>query len=148
MRTCRLPFPPTPTGSRIVQQDAKLVHVPAGTLSPDTVQTSGMQRAAAVSGATVGAEGLWMGTTTVAPRTDSGAHHHGRSETGIFVASGTPIFTFRDGDEVVEIATQPGDFVYVPPFAPHMETNPSDEPAVVVIARTTQEAIAVALDAL
>jgi uncharacterized RmlC-like cupin family protein len=107
-----------------------------------------MQRAAAVSGSTVGAQGLWMGTTTVPPRIDSGAHHHGHSETGIYVATGTPIFTFRDGDEVVQLETLPGDFVYVPPFVPHIETNPSDEPAVVVIARTTEEAIAVSLDGL
>jgi uncharacterized RmlC-like cupin family protein len=131
-----------------VSEPAKLVHIPAGTLSPDTAQTSGMQRAAAVSGRTVGAQGLWMGTTVVPPQTDSGAHHHGHSETGIYVASGTPRFRFRDGDEVVEIATEPGDFIYVPPFAPHIETNPTDEPAVVVIARTTEEAIAVSLDGL
>jgi uncharacterized RmlC-like cupin family protein len=127
-------------------QTKKLVRIAAGELDADTAQTSGMQRAAAVSGKTVGAEGLWMGTTTVPAHTDSGAHHHGHSETGIYVAVGTPIFAFRDGDEVIELQTQPGDFVFVPPYVPHRETNPSDEPAVVVIARTTQEAIAVPLD--
>jgi uncharacterized RmlC-like cupin family protein len=37
----------------------------------------------------------------------------------------------------------------VPPFVPHREENPSpSEEAVVVIARTTQEAIVVNLDSL
>jgi uncharacterized RmlC-like cupin family protein len=37
----------------------------------------------------------------------------------------------------------------VPPFVPHREENPSpDEEAVVVLARTTQEAIVVNLPAL
>jgi uncharacterized RmlC-like cupin family protein len=129
-------------------EPGKLVHVPAGSLSPETAQTSGMERAEAVSGRSVGAEGLWMGTTTVSAHTDSGAHHHGESETGIYVVSGHPRFRFRDGDEVVELETNPGDFVFVPPYVPHIETNPSDEPAVVVIARTTQEAIAVNLEEL
>ena len=43
----------------------------------------------------------------------------------------------------------PGDFVYVPPHVPHIESNEhSDHEAVVVIARTTQEAIVVNLDSL
>jgi uncharacterized RmlC-like cupin family protein len=131
-----------------VQTTAKLVRVPAGSLSPDTAQTGGMRRAAAVSGATVGSQGLWMGTTTVDPQATSGAHHHGHSETGIYVVSGAPVFRYRDGDEIVQLACEPGDFVYVPPFAPHVEANPHDDPAVVVIARTTEEAIAEPLDEL
>ena len=42
-----------------------------------------------------------------------------------------------------------GDYVYVPPYVPHREENPSpDEEAVVVIARSTQEAIVVNLPSL
>ncbi len=128
--------------------DKNLVRIEGDCLSTDTAQTGGMHRAEAVSGKTVGAEALWMGRTIVDPKTDSGVHHHGESETSIYVVSGEPVFSFRDGDEVVDIATRPGDFVYVPPFTPHVESNPGDEPAVVVIARTTQEAIAVNLDQL
>jgi uncharacterized RmlC-like cupin family protein len=47
------------------------------------------------------------------------------------------------------IRTQPGDYVYVPPFVPHREENPSsDEAAVVVLARSTQEATVVNLTSL
>jgi hypothetical protein len=41
------------------------------------------------------------------------------------------------------------DYVYVPPFAPHREENPDpDEDAVVVVTRTTQQAIVVNLPSL
>jgi uncharacterized RmlC-like cupin family protein len=49
----------------------------------------------------------------------------------------------------VRVRTSAGDYVYVPPHVPHIEENPSpDEVAVVVIARTTQEAIVVNLHVL
>jgi hypothetical protein len=35
-----------------------------------------------------------------------------------------------------------------PPFVPHREENPGDDEAVVVLARTTQEAIVVNLEGL
>jgi len=107
----------------------------------------------AVSGKTVGAHNLWMGQTHVPAATSSGNHHHGESETAIFVLSGTPVFVFVDleGDEPVEtrIQTEPGDYIFVPPYVPHREENPDPATeAVVVIARTTQEAIVVNLDGL
>lgn len=116
-------------------------------LSDDTTQSDGMTRRAALSGDLVGANDLWMGETRVAPSTASQPHHHGRSETGIYVVAGTPAFSFRDEHgELVRLETAPGDYVYVPPHLPHIEENPSpDTEAVVVIARTTQEAIVVNL---
>lgn len=121
----------------------------AGALTSDTAQTSGMRRFEAISGKTVGAEKLWMGETHVAPAMSSGDHHHGEAETAIYVVSGHPRFVFlRDGEEVA-LDTNPGDYIFVPPFAPHREENPSpDEPAVVVIARSTQEGIVVNLPSL
>jgi uncharacterized RmlC-like cupin family protein len=115
-------------------------------LSADTAQTSGMLREEAISGATVGSDRLWMGRTTVAPAVRSADHHHGESETAIYVVSGHPEFVFLDGDTERRVRTDPGDYVYVPPFAPHREENPApDEDAVVVVARTTQQAIVVNL---
>jgi uncharacterized RmlC-like cupin family protein len=65
------------------------------------------------------------------------------------VVSGRPRFVFlEDGVEKI-LQTGPGDYVFVPPYTPHREENPStDEPAVVVIARSTQEAIVVNLPSL
>jgi uncharacterized RmlC-like cupin family protein len=120
-------------------------------LSGDTPQTSGMHRAAAISGDLTGAMGLWMGRTRMPPGASSGDHHHGESETAIYVVSGTPVFVFRDHDtgELVRLETGPGDFVWVPPDVPHREENPSpDTEAVVIVARSTQEAIVVNLPGL
>src|ERR1035438_4145760 len=121
-----------------------------GSLSTGTAQTAGMQRLEAISNATVGSKNLWMGETHVAPSTGSGNHHHGVSETGIYVVSGHPEFVFLDesGEEPVERRLQagPGHYIFVPPWVPHREENPDpEERAVVVIARTTQEAIVVDL---
>lgn len=125
-----------------------LHHTPAGTLDAGTAQTPGMARSEAISGRRSGSEAIWMGQTVVAPATRSADHHHGESETGIYVVAGHPVFVYLDPDTEQErrIETSPGDYVYVPPFTPHREENPSpDEPATVVIARSTQEAIAVNL---
>jgi uncharacterized RmlC-like cupin family protein len=49
----------------------------------------------------------------------------------------------------VRLRTAPGDYIFVPPFVPHREENPDPaEEAVVVIARSTQEAIVVNLPQL
>ena len=128
----------------------RLYRVAPTNLSAGTAQTSGMQRREAISGATVGSENLWMGQTHVAPATMSANHHHGVSETGIYVVSGHPEFVFLDPDseEPTEqrLRTGPGDYIYVPPWVPHREENSDpEEEAVIVIARTTQEAIVVNL---
>lgn len=125
----------------------RLYHVPADACTSATAQTPGMTRFAAISGTSVGAQAIWMGRTHVAPGMSSGLHHHGHSETGIFVVSGHPAFVYQEDGRDVQIQTAPGDFIYVPPFVPHIEVNPSpDEEAVVVIARSTQEAIVVNLE--
>ena len=121
-------------------------HVRASELSSGTAQTEGMRRFVAVSGASVGSEKIWMGETYVSPETLSDNHHHGESETAIFVRSGNSEFVFYDGTNEVRIATAPGDYVSVPPYVPHREENPDpNHPAVIVIARSTQEAIVVNL---
>ena len=98
----------------------RLHQVAPVTLSGQTAQTSGMRRLEAISGRTVGSRDLWMGQTHVAPSTGSGNHHHGVSETGIYVVSGHPEFVFldeADGEPVERrLRTSPGDYVYVPPL--------------------------------
>ena len=122
----------------------RLHQVAGAGLSPDTAQTEGMLRVEAISGRTVGSDRLWMGRTHVAPHTRSGNHHHGASETGIYVLQGNPVFVFLEDGVETRLETAPGDYVYVPPWVPHREENPDPEhEAVVVIARTTQEAIVV-----
>lgn len=135
---------------------ARVHHVRADDLDDGTAQTGGMRRFAAISGARTGSERMWMGRTHVAPATASADHHHGDSETAIYIVSGHPEFVFLEPAtepgapaQEVRLRTSPGDYVFVPPFVPHREENPdpTDE-AVVVIARSTQEAVVVNLPAL
>lgn len=147
----------TPSGvlvpARIDPFHRTLHHIAPAALIEETTQTPGMRRAEAISGKTVGSRGLWMGQTHVPASTASANHHHGASETAIYVVSGHPVFVFLDveGSAATErrIEAAPGDYIFVPPYVPHREENPdSEEEAVVVIARTTQEAVVVNLDGL
>lgn len=124
-------------------------HIKASEISSDTAQSEGLRRFAALSGRSVGAEKLWMGETHASPRSASDNHHHGESETAIYVRSGNPEFVFHDGTGEVRIVAGPGDYVFIPPYLPHREENPDPETAAeVVIARSTQEAIVINLPAL
>ncbi len=111
----------------------------------NTPQTPGMQRVAAVSRELAGSDGLWAGVTAVEPHVASGKHHHGELETVIYVVAGKG--KIRWGDELeFEEDVEPGDFIYVPPFVPHQEINPSDTISQWVIVRNSQEPIVVNLE--
>jgi uncharacterized RmlC-like cupin family protein len=125
-----------------------LIHIRGRELRGDTGQTPGMIRREAISGKNAGSEKVWMGQTHVAPGTRSADHHHGEAETAIYVLSGTPAFVFAQGRDEVRLQTEPGDYIFVPPFVPHREENPGQEEAVVIIARSSQEGIVVNLDSL
>ena len=81
-----------------------------------------MTRAEAISYARVGAQKLWAGTVVVHPNAKTGPHHHGEVETVIYIVRGRARFRWGERLEFVDEAG-PGDFVYVPPFAPHQELN-------------------------
>lgn len=104
-----------------------------------------MWREAAISSGTTGSEVLWVGFVELAPGMRSAHHHHGESESAIYIISGRARFLTGDQLEVANDAGA-GDFVWVPPFLRHVELNLSDdEPVRMVVARSTQEAIVVNL---
>ncbi len=112
----------------------------------NTPQTPGMQRMAAISKKLVGSEGLWAGVTVVQPNIASSVHHHGEQETVIYVVSGRGMMRWGDSMEFQE-EVEPGDFIFVPPFVPHQEINPSQNtPSQWVIVRNSQEPIVVNLE--
>ena len=125
-----------------------LRHTTRNDLSEETIQTPGMRRFEAISGKLAGSEKIWMGESHIGGGLRSADHHHGPSETGIYVVTGHPVFVFLEGGEERRLRTSPGDYIYVPPFVPHREENPEDEEAVVVLARSTQEAVVVNLHSL
>ena len=112
--------------------------------APDTA-SGAMRREAAVSSSAVGASELWFGYVELAPGAASAVHHHGDSESAIYVISGRA--RFWAGPDLTEPHdAEAGDFVWVPPHEVHVETNLSTtEPVCMAVARSTQEAIVVNL---
>jgi uncharacterized RmlC-like cupin family protein len=120
--------------------------IPADSLDPNTAQTPGMNRAAAINFARVGAQKIWAGTVHIHAGAKTGAHHHGPLESVIYVIRGKA--RMRWGAELEFVAEAgPGDFIYVPPFVPHQEINASDDETLeCVLVRSDNEAVVVNLD--
>jgi 2-haloalkanoic acid dehalogenase type II len=115
-------------------------------LDPNTPQTPGMSRAAAINYASAGAQKLWAGTVAIHPDAKTGAHHHGDLETVIYVVRGRARMRWGAALEFVAEAG-PGDFIFVPPFVPHQEINASpDKELECVVVRSAQDPVVVNLD--
>ena len=120
--------------------------IPGSELDPNTAQTPGMNRAAAINLARVGAQKIWAGTVHIHPGARTGAHHHGDLESVIYVLRGRARMRWGERLEFVAEAG-PGDFIYVPPFVPHQEINASSEDTLeCVLVRSDNEAVVVNLD--
>jgi uncharacterized RmlC-like cupin family protein len=109
-------------------------------------QTPGLHRRAAVTTQNTGAKKLWAGTFTVEAQAKTGAHHHGDLETVIYVLNG--VARLRWGERLeFEGEAAAGDFIYVPPYVPHQEINPSDDLQLqCVLARSGQTGLVYNLD--
>jgi uncharacterized RmlC-like cupin family protein len=135
-----------PERSKIDWREHAVKIIRADQLDPNTPQTAGMNRAAAITHARTGANKLWAGTVTVLANARTGAHHHGELESVIYVVSGRARMRWGERLEYVADAG-PGDFIYVPPFVPHQEINASrEEPLSCVLVRSGQEPIVVNLE--
>jgi len=120
--------------------------IPGHSLDPNTAQTPGMDRKAAINYARVGAQKIWAGTVSIRPNAKTGAHHHGELESVIYVVRGKARMRWGERLEFTAEAG-PGDFIYVPPFVPHQEMNARpDEPVEAVVVRSGQEPIVVNLE--
>lgn len=115
-------------------------------LDSNTPQTPGLQRFEAVSTRMASSEKLWMGLSVLPAGARTGVHHHGDSETALYVLSGVGRWWVGDNlDEMRE--ARAGDFVFIPPGVVHWEENPSEtEPVRMIVSRSTQAAIVVNLD--
>ena len=111
----------------MAEQDQILVVTP-GDRKPGP-STPGMDRQEAFA-----TDRMWSGVARTEVGMVSGWHHHGEYETTIYVLTGALMMEFGpDGSSTVEAG--PGDFVYVPKGAVHRESNPSAEPADIVVVR-------------
>ncbi len=116
-------------------------------LSEATAQTPGLRRAAAISGDTVGAQHLWMGTVVAPAGRVSAVHHHAAGETALYVLRGRVTLFFGEGLRD-RLEVQAGDYLFVPAWTIHAEGNLSAEDAEAIVVRSTPEALAVDLPEL
>src|SRR3954469_11083166 len=113
--------------------------VPADRLDPNTAQTPGMDRQAAITFARTGAQKLWAGSVHIHPNAKTAAPPHGPLESVIYVAKGRARMRWGERLEFTAEAG-PGDFIYVPPFVPHQEINANPGEALeCVLVRSGQE---------
>ncbi len=119
--------------------------IPGDRLDPNTAQTPGMFRQAAIDRARTGAQRIWAGTVAIDPDARTGVHHHGALESVIYVVSGRARMRWGERLEYVAEAG-PGDFIFVPPYVPHQEINAlPDETLRCVLVRSDNEAVVVNL---
>ena len=90
--------------------------------------TLGMQRALAFE-----LPLLWAGQVVTEPGAVSGWHHHERNESSLYVVRGVLRLEFEGHDGHLDAVA--GDFVHVPAWTVHRESNPGGEPSLAVIAR-------------
>jgi uncharacterized RmlC-like cupin family protein len=100
--------------------------------SPDLAPadpTPGMRRQLAID-----APGLWAGLVDTEPGATSGWHHHGEHETSLYVVTGAMRLEFGPGGASV-VDAGAGEFIHVPAWTVHRESNPGDVVSTAVIAR-------------
>ena len=80
------------------------------------------------------APSLWAGLVHTDPGATSGWHHHGDHETSLYVVAGTMRLEFgAGGSEVADAGS--GEFIHVPAWTVHRESNPGADRSTAVIAR-------------
>ncbi len=111
----------------------------------DTAQSGGAVRVSGVSVAHTPATKIWFGKVSNEPGYRSLPHHHGEAETGGYVLKGNARIYFGDGfAEYVDMSE--GDWVFVPPFMPHVEVNMSTTEELIWLTTRTPDNIVVNLD--
>jgi uncharacterized RmlC-like cupin family protein len=112
-----------------------------------TAQTAGSKRLAAIPTKSGCNSQMWGGLFFVEPKAETAIHHHGVQETIAYVLEGQALIRWGERGEFEGIANR-GDFIRVPPFLPHRETNPSSSVTFSwVVVRSTPEPIVVNLPA-
>lgn len=85
---------------------------------------------------------LWSGRALTEPGATSGWHHHGDHDSVAYVVRGA--FRVETADGVVD--GRPGDFLHIPAHTVHRESNPTSEPAEVVLVRRGTGPVVVNVD--
>lgn len=114
-------------------------------LSAHTAQSAGALRQSGIDGELTDATKIWMGKVSNEPGYASVAHHHGEAQTSGYVLKGEARISFgKNYDQHIDL--NEGDFCFVPPFFPHIESNRSDENELVWLTARTPDNIVINLD--
>jgi uncharacterized RmlC-like cupin family protein len=113
--------------------------------SRNTGQSGGATRISGVSPQHTPATRIWFGKVSNEPGFRSLPHHHGEAETGGYLLKGKGrIYYGENYSEHVDMSE--GDFVFVPPYMPHVEVNMSTTEELVWMTCRTPDNIVVNLD--
>jgi uncharacterized RmlC-like cupin family protein len=116
----------------------------AGDESQETGQSAGATRISGVSIQHTPATRIWFGKVHNEPGYRSVPHHHGEAETGGYVLAGRArIYYGPDFTRYIDMGE--GDFVFVPPFMPHVECNLDRERSLTWLTTRTPDNIVVNL---
>lgn len=110
----------------------------------DTGQSGGAHRISGVSPQHTPATRIWFGKVSNLPGYRSLPHHHGEAETGGYVLKGHGRIYFGENySEFLDLTE--GDFVFVPPYMPHVEVNMSITEELVWLTTRTPDNIVINL---
>ena len=135
----------------VLEGDNSMYRLPSGLVAPvvtrggledaGTANSGGAIRVSGVSIQHTPARRLWFGKVHNDPGYRSVTHHHGEAETGGYVLSGKARIYFGERfEDYVDMET--GDWVFVPPFMPHIECNLSrNEPLTWLTTRTPENIV-------
>ncbi|MFE2061362.1 cupin domain-containing protein [Streptomyces sp. NPDC059467] len=137
-----------------LEGDNAMYRLPSGIVAPvvtragledvNTADSGGAVRVSGVSAQHTPARRLWYGKVSNEPGYRSVIHHHGEAETGGYVLSGRARIYFGEKFEDY-VDMEEGDWVFVPPFMPHVECNLSRTKPLVWMTTRTPENIVVNL---
>ncbi len=105
----------------VVRSASDLLEIPAQ-------QTPGIRRRQAFAG-----EDRWIGHVETQPGEWSGWHHHGATDTYLYVLGGSLEFEF--GQEAERVFVEPGSFAHVPAGVVHRERTTPGRPGDIVLVR-------------
>lgn len=117
----------------------------AGEEDTQTMSSGGCIRVSGVGPQHTEATKIWFGQVSNDPGYRSLPHHHGEAETGGYVLRGSARIYFGEGyREYLDMSA--GDWVFVPPFMPHVEANMSVTEELIWLTTRTPDNIVVNLD--
>jgi uncharacterized RmlC-like cupin family protein len=131
--------------SEQLERDVAPVVTRSGHEFDDTGQSGGAHRVSGVSIQHTPATKIWFGKVSNEPGFRSFPHHHGEAETGGYVLKGHGRIYYGEG-YATWIDLFEGDFVFVPPYMPHVEANMSVTEELVWLTTRTPDNIVVNLD--